>query len=373
MKNSRISRVAFRKNRHARRRQTDVTRQFENDGDVSENLASSERISGKGELTRKRTVKLPAVKDGVDSSRNENDAWRGQVLHAHGLDSFVLDESGQITRCAIRQVLHDVATDQRHPVSAGDWVHVQGRGEEAAICFIEPRRSALSRSSRGRRHTLVANLDQLFIVGSAAQPDLKPGLIDRMLVAAESAGIRPVICINKIDLIDPAELLPLAGVYARMGYPVILCSSVTGYGLSRLRIELDGQVTAVVGQSGVGKSSLLNRLEPELELPVSDVSRDNEKGRHTTTVARLLPHSYNGSFVDTPGVRQFQLWETVPAEVPSAFRDLRPLANHCRYPDCSHSHESGCAVKDAVADGLLDTRRWESCCHLAAGAEDSRE
>jgi len=263
---------------------------------VSENLASSERISGKGELTRKRTVKLPAGEEGVDSSRSGNDAWRGQVLHAHGLDSFVRDEFGQITRCAIRQVLHDVATDQRHPVSAGDWVHVQGRGEEAAICFIEPRRSALSRSSRGRRHTLVANVDQLFIVGSAAQPDLKPGLIDRMLVAAESAGIRPVICINKIDLVDPAELLPLAGVYARMGYPVILCSSVTGYGLSRLRIELDGQVTAVVGQSGVGKSSLLNRLEPVLELPVSDVSRDNEKGRHITAVLLTLPVCVSSSF-----------------------------------------------------------------------------
>ena len=112
MKNSRTSRVAFRKNRHARRRQTDVTRQFTNDGDVSENLASSERLSGKGELTRKRTVKLPAIEVGVDSSGNANDVWRGQVLHAHGLDSFVLDELGQITRCAIRQVLHDVASNQ---------------------------------------------------------------------------------------------------------------------------------------------------------------------------------------------------------------------------------------------------------------------
>ena len=123
MKNSRTSRVAFRKNRHARRRQTDVTRQFANDGDVSENLASTERLSGKGELTRKRTVKLPTVEGGVDDSGVRNDTWRGQVLHAHGLDSFVRDEFGQITRCAIRQVLHDVATDQRHPVSAGDRRH----------------------------------------------------------------------------------------------------------------------------------------------------------------------------------------------------------------------------------------------------------
>ncbi|MBT4157269.1 MAG: ribosome small subunit-dependent GTPase A, partial [Planctomycetaceae bacterium] len=127
MKNSRTSRVAFRKNRQARRRQTDVTRQFANDGDVSENLASTERLSGKGELTRKRTVKLVSTEDCSNVAGGTNDTWRGQVLHAHGLDSFVRNDSGEITRCAIRQVLHDVATDQRHPVSAGDWVQVQGR------------------------------------------------------------------------------------------------------------------------------------------------------------------------------------------------------------------------------------------------------
>jgi ribosome biogenesis GTPase len=130
-------------------------------------------------------------------------------------------------------------------------------------------------------------------------------------------------------------------------------------------------VTAVVGQSGVGKSSILNAVAPELGLRIGEVSRDNDKGRHTTTTARLIPHGRGGAFVDTPGVRQFQLWQLVPAEVPAAFRDLRPIANHCRFPDCTHTHEADCAVKHAVADGLLDTRRWESCCHLAAsGAGD---
>ena len=209
------------------------------------------------------------------------------------------------------------------------------------------------------------------IIGSAALPDLKPGLVDRLLVAVEMAGIRPLICINKLDLVPPASLVPLAGVYARMGYPVVLCSAVSGLGLQRLAAELTGRVTAVVGQSGVGKSSLLNALDPALALPVGEVSRDNEKGRHTTTTARLLPHRFAGCFVDTPGVRQFQPWELVPAEVSAAFRDLRPLANLCHFPDCTHSHETGCAVKDAVADGLLDTRRWESCCQLAGG--DARE
>lgn len=368
MTQPRTSRVDFRKNRHAKRRRKDVTRDIADD-EADDRLVRSERISGKGELTRKRTIKL--ADDLPSASGPEADVcWQGQVLHAHGLESFVQDAEGIVERCTIRQVLRDLATDQRHPVLAGDWVRVQGRGEEATIQFIEPRQNALSRLSRGRRHTIVANVDQVLIVGSAAEPDLKPGLIDRLIVAAEAAGIRPVICLNKADLVDPASLIPLAGVFARMGYPTVLCSTRTGLGMERLRAELPDRVTAVIGQSGVGKSSLLNWLEPQLALAVGDVSRDNDKGRHTTTVARLLPHSHGGSFVDTPGVRQFQLWETVPAEVPAAFRDLRPLANHCRFPDCSHSHEADCAVKDAVADGLLDTRRWESCCHLTAGAED---
>jgi ribosome biogenesis GTPase len=269
----------------------------------------------------------------------------------------------------MRRLLRTVATGQRMPLAAGDWVQVGGEG---VIESIEPRRTSLSRDSRGRRHVIVANVDQLVIVGSGTMPNLKPGLLDR-LVAAESAGIRPIICITKVDLVASATLVPLSGVFARMGYPVILCSTITGVGIDRLAAELPGRVTAVVGQSGVGKSSLLNALDPDLGLLIADVSRDNQKGRHTTTTARLVPHRFAGYFVDTPGVRQFQPWQLVPAEVPSAFRDLRPIANLCRFPDCTHDHEADCAVKDAVADGLLDTRRWESCRQLAAGDEPYEE
>jgi ribosome biogenesis GTPase len=294
------------------------------------------------------------------------------VLNVHGLESFVQGPAGTVVRCTTRRLLRTVATDHRHPVAAGDWVRVRDADGEGVIQAIEPRRTALCRDSRGRRHVIVANVDQVMIVGSAAQPGLKPGLMDRLIVAAESAGIRPLLCINKVDLVPVAELVPIAGVFARMGYPVVLCSATTGLGVARLAAELAGRVTAVVGQSGVGKSSLLNALDPGLALPVAAVSRENEKGRHTTTTARLLPHRLDGWFVDTPGVRQFQPWQLVPAEVPSAFRDLRPLANLCRYPDCTHDHEAGCAVKDAIADGLLDVRRWESCRQLAVG-EVSRE
>lgn len=369
-------RVEFRKNRSTRRRAGDLTRRLGGDLDAAADHAASERISGKGDLTRKRTVVTtdPADDriDGLPVEPAAGAAWRGRVLNVHGLESLVQADDGRVVRCTMRRLLRTVATDQRHPLAAGDWVRVRGLGDDGTIQSIEPRTTSLSRDSRGRRHVIVANVDQVIVVGSAALPDLKPGLIDRLLVAAEAAGIRPLVCINKVDLVDPATLVPLAGVYARMGYPVILCSAVTGMGVARLQAELRGRVTAVVGQSGVGKSSLLNALDPDLGLRVAEVSRDNDKGRHTTTTARIIPHRHGGWFVDTPGVRQFQPWQLVPAEVPSAFRDLRPLANLCRYPDCTHDHEAGCAVKDAIADGLLDVRRWESCRQLAVG-EVSRE
>ncbi len=362
-------RLDFRKNRSVRRRAGDLTRIVDGDPERVADEATSERISGKGELTRRRTVITGGDASDAAASGSAIATWRGQVMHVHGLDSFVRSEDGRLERCTTRRLLRTLSTDQRHPVAAGDFVRVRTTEGGHTIQEIESRRNELRRDSRGRRHVIAANVDQVLVVGSAAMPDLKPGLIDRFLVAAEAAGIRPLVCLTKVDLVDAAKLVPLAGVLSRMGYPVILCSTVSGLGLRRLEAELAGRVTAIVGQSGVGKSSLLNALDPALALPVAEVSRDNEKGRHTTTTARLLPHRFGGSFVDTPGIRQFQLWQLVPAEVPNAFRDLRSVANLCRFPDCSHSHESDCAVKHAVADGLLDTRRWESCCLLAAGSD----
>lgn len=378
MTNRRKHRVELRKNRSSRTRGGDITRRVVGDPDAAADLATGERLSGKGDLTRKRTVIIERPspersRDGLGVDPAADAALRGRVLHVQGLESVVLHPDGSTVRCMTRRLLRTLSTEQRHPVAAGDWVRFKGTGRDGVILAIEPRRNSLCRSSRGRRHVIVANVDQALIVGSAALPNLKPGLIDRLIVAAEASGIRPIICLNKADLVPAASLVPLAGVYSRMGYAVVLCSATTGMGGARLARELAGRVTAVVGQSGVGKSSILNAIAPELALRVGEVSRDNDKGRHTTTTARLIPHGTGGALVDTPGVRQFQLWEIVPAEVPSAFRDLRPIANHCRFPDCTHTHEADCAVKHAVADGLLDTRRWESCCHLTAGAADDME
>ncbi len=295
----------------------------------------------------------------------------GRVLRGQGLHSVVRDENGALYQCAVRRLLKTLATDQRHVVIAGDviWFRPEGR-DQGIIERVEPRHGILSRTSRSRQHVLVANVDQMIIVTSVAEPRLKPNLVDRFLVSAEKAQIRPVICINKIDLVNAADLMPLAGVYSQLGYEVLFVSAATGFGVERLRARLAGRESVVTGQSGVGKSSLLNAIEPGLKLRVESVSEETQKGRHTTTTAELLPLANGGFVVDTPGIRQFQLWDVIPEEVAGYFRDLRPYVSQCRFPDCNHTHEESCAVKDAVADGWIDARRYESYVQIHSGDEE---
>lgn len=376
-------RADFRKTHQVRRRQTDVTREFSQDERAADRHFGTERLTGKGELTRKRTVvgiETDPQTAGFGVLRDvAAGALSGRVLSVHGLASVVQAEDGRQFRCAVRGLLKDLSTDLRHVVVAGDivWFRAEQGGTagssssatvgEGLIERIEPRRHIISRMSRGRQQILVANVDQLLIVTSAAEPTLKPNLIDRFLVEAERMQIEPVLCINKIDLVAAADLMPLAGVYGQMGYRVLLVSAARGQGVEQLRRLVAGKESVVVGQSGVGKSSLLNAIEPQLGLRVGEVSRENEKGKHTTTVARLIPLNLGGFVVDTPGIRQFQLWDIIPEEVAGYYRDLRPYVSLCRFPNCTHTHEADCAVKDAVADGRLDARRYESYCHLCSG------
>ena len=366
-------RAEFRKHYGSRTRPQDLTRQFQQHGFEEDDSARRERVSGKGDLTRRRTVIGQVADDdesGLPVLLDVDDAVcrGGRVLAVHGRISTVEAEDGQIFQCATRRLLKTLSTEMRHVVAAGDRVVFRPVSSgEGFIERIEPRKGVLCRTSKGRRHVIVANVDQLLIVSSAAEPDLKPNLIDRLLVTSEKARIRPVICINKIDLVDPADLQPLAGVYGQMGYQVLLVSAVTGFGTDRVRRVLHGQQSVVAGQSGVGKSSLLNAVEPGLDLRVNTVSGDNQKGRHTTAAAQLIRLATGGYVVDTPGVRQFQLWDVIPEEVAGFYRDLRPYVSLCRFPNCTHTHEDECAVKDAVADGRLDARRYESYGQLFLG------
>lgn len=375
-KKKRKLRTDFRKRRDTRRRENDLTRRFETDeGDV-ENIESGERVSGKGRLTRRRTVvgNVTESESGemvVELDIDPSICVQGRVLRVHGLESIVRIPDGTEFKCTIRGILKSLATELQHVVLAGDYVTVQPgmkpKGSErgqGVIVRVEPRQNELSRTSRQKRQIIASNIDLALIVASAAEPALKPNLIDRFLVSAEKSRITPVIVVNKVDLVNPADLQPVISVWSQMGYPVLLTSTETGIGIPRLRNLVRGKDSVVAGQSGVGKSSLLNAIEPGLQLKVSHVSTENQKGRHTTTTACLIPMDCGGHLIDTPGIRQFQLWDVIADELTGYFRDLRPFVDSCHFPDCTHTHEDECGVKWAVADGRIDVRRYESYCQM---------
>jgi ribosome biogenesis GTPase / thiamine phosphate phosphatase len=365
-------RADFRKNRQVRARGKDYSRELAG-SDSPLDAPHGERVSGKGHISRKRTVAGAEIVEDETGTTVLLDIDRtvcrlGRVLRVQGLLSIVRGDDGRTVSCATRRLLKTLATDQRHVVAAGDVVWFRPEGSEQGIIErVEPRHGVVSRTSRSRQHVLVANVDQLIIVTSAAEPRIKPNLVDRLLVTAEKVGVRPIICINKTDLIEPGDLMPLVGVWAQLGYEVLLVSAIAGIGIDRLRARLAGEESVVTGQSGVGKSSLLNVVEPGVHLRVQTVSEESQKGRHTTTTAELIPLSFGGYVVDTPGIRQFQLWDVIPEEVAGFFRELRPYVSHCRFPDCTHVHEGDCAVKDAVADGWIDARRYESYVQIRSG------
>jgi ribosome biogenesis GTPase len=256
--------------------------------------------------------------------------------------------------------------------AVGDRVRFQFVDSEVGIIEeILPRTTRFARTSfRGAEQTLVTNLDQLVIVFACAEPNPDLWRIDRWLVAAEVTGIVPLLIANKRDKVDDAVYHAAFDEFARIGYKVIATSAKSGIGIEELRQSLAGKISAFTGPSGVGKSSLLNALQPALKLDTGEIGEVTFKGRHTTTVRELFPLVTGGWVADTPGLRSLEMLKMDREDLLQMFVEFRePLENQCRFRNCKHGNEPGCMLKAAVESGEVSRRRYESFLQLAREAE----
>ncbi len=269
-----------------------------------------------------------------------------------------------LLKCTIRGRLFREATALKHPVAVGDRVAIVRDGPDSGVVErVEPRRNKLSRPAveaiDRKEQVIVANIDLLGIVVAAAKPPLRTGLIDRYLMVAARESLEPIVIVNKIDLADMDAVGDAMAVYERLGIEVHYTAALRGDGIERLRARIDGVVTVFSGHSGVGKSTLLNAIVPDLALRTGHVSSKTGKGRHTTTQV-VLHELDRGCLIDTPGIRAMGLWQIGPADVDRFFTEIAALEGQCRFLDCAHGAEPDCAVKGAVEDGSIDRRRYDS-------------
>jgi ribosome biogenesis GTPase / thiamine phosphate phosphatase len=316
---------------------------------------------------RQRTAKTSEV---CEEYLTDGNTLPGLIVKAQS--GFFTVETGQgLIVCQLRGKLK-----QGRPTgdiaAIGDRVRVtvleDGSG---AIEEVEARKQAIVRLDPRPigeyQQVLLANADQAVFVFACAHPKPKLRMLDRFLVIAEKQKIDPVIVANKIDLVeDPKEIF---GMYETIGYRVIYTSIKTGEGLEELKSALAGKISALAGPSGAGKSSLLNFLHPKLDLEVGEVSKAVDKGRHTTVTRQMFPLEGGGYVADTPGWKSLALWDTEPEEMDAYFPELRELVRDCQFSDCTHTHESNCAVLAAVKDGRVHPERFDSFLRLRAGQE----
>jgi len=252
------------------------------------------------------------------------------------------------------------------PIAIGDHVLFIHAGDGTGVIHdVLPRRTHLSRRASGDiplEQVLVANVDQAVIVFAAAKPDPKWNLLDRYLVSAESAGVPAVICMTKLDLAKEEDLDSELEIYRSLGYRILLTSVNQGRGIGEARETFSGRVSILMGKSGVGKSSLLNAIQPGLGLKVSAVGKgETGKGRHTTTHLEMFPLDTGGAVVDTPGMREFSLWDVDEDGLAGLFPEMRPFIGRCQFQsNCTHNHEPGCAIRKAVTAGHIHPRRYQS-------------
>ena len=296
----------------------------------------------------------------TDTGETFGVSLRGRLKHESGREG-----RNDADRDSMRRVAARDDTARPLKLAVGDRVSISGNAGASswAIDLIHPRTSKLARrapgGARGER-VVVANLDQVLVVFAAARPEPHPRMLDRFLVIAEANGLAARIIINKCELVPEREIRERFAEHTNAGYPLHLTSVAESIGLDALRDEVVGRSSALSGPSGVGKSSLMNRLVPGLDLRTAEISDSVNKGRHTTVGAVLHPLPGAGFVADTPGLREVGLWGIAPQEIAYCFPELRALLGHCRFADCKHLVEPGCVIRNAVHDGTVSRGRYDS-------------
>lgn len=305
----------------------------------------------------------------------------GRVVRDQSGFFWVEVENGKIYVCRLRGKLMEEAQSS-DIATIGDWVKIQIVDEETGIIEeVAERTSALSRAVRTegvrgaggpeREQVIIANADQALFVFAAASPAPNLKVVDRFLAAGEKSDIEKLILVvNKIDLEDPTEIRSIFAIYEKIGYQILYTCALEGIGVEALRETLAGHISVFTGPSGVGKSSLLNAIQPGLARSVKSVG-SREEGLHTTRDSALIKLDTGGYIADTPGIRTLTLWDVEPEELDAYFVEIAPYVERCRFNDCTHQHEPGCAVRQAVESGDISQSRYRSYLSLRAEIEES--
>lgn len=292
---------------------------------------------------------------------------RGRVTSIAS-EGILVAAEGKSYTCFLRGALKKEKTQLKNLVVTGDYVHFQVSSEhEGAIAYVEPRQTVLSRADnldQRKKQLIASNIDQVLITTSVVKPILRPSLIDRYIIATEQGGMSPVVIVNKIDLLkeETAEKelwRDFVRDWSACGFKIINVSIVTGEGIEELKAVMKDKSSVFSGQSGVGKSSLINAVAG-LNLKVGETVERTGKGTHTTTAAALLPLPFGGWCIDTPGIKSFGIWDLPKEDVKYYFFDIPGRTFDCKFPTCTHLHEPGCAVIEAVEQGTYSALRYES-------------
>jgi len=300
-----------------------------------------------------------------DSFKVDAELVPGRILEIKSNYLYIVEAGNETHTATLSGRLRQFLYSSRTLSAVGDRVELDTSvSPDYRIENILPRKNTFSRYSQGsfqKEIILAANIDQVVVTASWLMPMLKPGLIDRYLCIANLQGLGAVVVINKIDLCeDRSELDELLSYYRDCGYQTFCTSTLSGEGMPELREALKGKDSVFSGQSGTGKSSLINWLEPGLDLDTAEVSDFNEKGKHTTSQSILIPWSFGGHILDTPGIKTINLHSDAKPMLPKIFPGFSQLAERCRFRDCTHSHEEDCSVLDAVDAGNIPPERYES-------------